>query len=167
MIRGDGVVWYVHMMKQAPDFTLLDQNGETHSLRDYLGKWVVLYFYPKDETPGCTKEACSFRDAREAIADLGNAIVLGVSKDSPESHRKFAENHGLNFTLLSDPDHAVAAAYDSWDPKFFWGKTLLGTKRNTFLIDPEGMIAKEYLGVDPNTHAAEIIADLKALQLYS
>ncbi len=152
------------MMKQAPDFTLLDQAGETHSLRDYVGKWVVLYFYPKDETPGCTKEACSFRDAREAIAELGNAVVLGISKDSPESHQKFAENHGLNFTLLSDPNHAVAAAYDSWDPKFFWGKTLLGTKRNTFIINPDGMIAKEYLGVDPATHAAKIIADLKALQ---
>ena len=151
-------------MKQAPDFTLLDQAGETHSLRDYVGKWVVLYFYPKDETPGCTKEACSFRDAREAIAELGNAVVLGISKDSPESHQKFAENHGLNFTLLSDPNHAVAAAYDSWDPKFFWGKTLLGTKRNTFIINPDGMIAKEYLGVDPATHAAKIIADLKALQ---
>ena len=151
-------------MKQAPDFTLLDQNSENHSLRDYRGQWVVLYFYPKDETPGCTVEACGFRDTREAIADFGNAVVLGVSKDSPESHRKFAEKHGLNFTLLSDPNHAVAAAYDSWDPKFFWGKTLLGTKRNTFLINPEGMIAKEYHGVGPRTHAAEIITDLKQFQ---
>jgi peroxiredoxin len=91
-------------MKQAPDFTLLDQNSENHSLQDYRGKWVVLYFYPKDETPGCTVEACGFRDTREAIAEFGNAVVLGVSKDSPESHRKFAEKHGLNFTLLSDPD---------------------------------------------------------------
>lgn len=151
-------------MKQAPDFSLRDQTNQTHSLHDYRGKWVVLYFYPKDETPGCTIEACSFRDTREAIAEFGNAVVLGVSKDSPESHRKFAEKHGLNFTLLSDPDHAVAAAYDSWDPKFFWGKTLLGTKRNTFLISPEGMIAKEYHGVDPSTHAAEIISDLKQFQ---
>ncbi len=151
-------------MKQAPDFSLRDQTNQIHSLHDYRGKWVVLYFYPKDETPGCTVEACGFRDTREAIAEFGNAVVLGVSKDSPESHRKFAEKHGLNFTLLSDPDHAVAAAYDSWDPKFFWGKTLLGTKRNTFLINPEGMIAKEYHGVDPSTHAAEIISDLKQFQ---
>lgn len=151
-------------MKQAPDFTLQDQDSKPHSLSDHRGKWVVLYFYPKDETPGCTKEACSFRDSREAIAELGNAVVLGDSKDSPESHRKFADKHSLNFTLLSDPDHAVAAAYDSWDPKFFFGKTLLGTKRNTFLIDPAGNIAKEYKGVDPVGHATEIIADLKQFQ---
>lgn len=113
-------------MKQAPDFSLLDQNSENHSLRDYRGKWVVLYFYPKDETPGCALEACGFRDTREAIAEFGNAVVLGVSKDSPESHRKFAEKHGLNFTLLSDPDHAVAAAYDSWGPKVFLEQNLAG-----------------------------------------
>lgn len=124
----------------------------------------MLYFYPKDDTPGCTKEACAFRDARTTIAEFGNAVVLGVSKDSPESHRAFAEKHRLNFTLLSDPDHSVAAAYDSWDPKFFWGKTLLGTKRNTFLIDPSGTIAKEYKGVDPSTHATQIITDLTHLQ---
>lgn len=151
-------------MKHAPDFTLKDQDGIAHSLKDYEGRWVVLYFYPKDDTPGCTKEACNFRDARDAIAELGNAVVLGVSKDSPESHRTFIEKHGLNFTLLSDPDHGVAEAYDSWDAKFFFGKTLLGTKRNTFIIDPEGNIAKEYRGVDPATHAAEIISDLKQFQ---
>lgn len=151
-------------MKQAPDFTLQGQDGTAHSLGDYKGKWVVLYFYPKDNTPGCTKEACAFRDARDAIAEFGNAVVLGISKDSPNSHRKFADKHSLDFTLLSDPDHSVAEAYGSWDSTFFFGSTLLGTKRNTFLINPEGMIAKEYRGVDPNTHAAEIIADLKQFQ---
>ncbi len=163
--RGSGlVVCYCTYMKQAPDFTLNDQDGKPHSLSDYRGQWVVLYFYPKDNTPGCTLEACAFRDARDAIAEFGHAVVLGVSKDTPDSHREFREKHGLNFTLLSDPDHAVAAAYDSWDPKFFWGKTLLGTKRNTFLIDPAGDIAKEYKGVDPTTHAAEILADLRQFQ---
>ncbi|MFZ1249420.1 MAG: thioredoxin-dependent thiol peroxidase [Candidatus Saccharimonadales bacterium] len=151
-------------MLKAPEFTLQDQDGKTHSLADYAGKWVVLYFYPKDNTPGCTKEACNFRDARDAIAEFGDAVVMGVSKDSVESHRKFADKHELNFTLLSDPDHAVAEAYDSWDPKFFFGKILLGVKRNTFLINPQGEIAKKYEGVDPAKHAAEIIADLKAFQ---
>lgn len=90
-------------MKQAPDFSLLDQDGITHHLSDYAGKWLVLYFYPKDDTPGCTTEACNFRDERDAIAEFGNAEVVGVSKDSVKSHRKFADKHGLNFTLLSDP----------------------------------------------------------------
>lgn len=125
---------------------------------------MVLYFYPMDGTPGCTKEACAFRDARELIAEAGDATVIGVSKDSVESHRKFSDKHDLPFLLLSDPDHKVIEAYDSWDPKFFWGKTFLGTKRNTFLIAPDGTIAKEYRGVDPATHVAEIIADLHALQ---
>ena len=151
-------------MTKAPDFTLQDQEGKPHSLADYRGKWIVLYFYPMDNTPGCTKEACAFRDAREAIAEFGNAVVLGISKDSTASHRKFAEKHGLNFTLLSDPDHKIIEAYGSWDPKFFWGKTFLGTKRNTFLIDPSGNIAREYRGVDPATHAAEIITDLRTFQ---
>ncbi|QQS19195.1 peroxiredoxin [Candidatus Saccharibacteria bacterium] len=154
----------VRGMKQAPDFTLKDQDGKDRSLTDFRDHWVVLYFYPKDNTPGCTKEACAFRDAREAIAEYGNAVIIGISKDSPESHQKFAKKHGLTFTLLSDPDHAVAAAYDSWDPKFFFGKTLLGTKRNTFLIDPAGNIAKEYHGVDPSIHASEIITDLQQHQ---
>lgn len=148
----------------APDFTLLDQDGKLHSLADYRGRWVVLYFYPMDGTPGCTTEACEFRDARDAIAEFGNAAVLGVSKDSVASHRKFADKQNLNFTLLSDSDHKVAEAYDSWDPKFYLGGTLLGTKRNTFLINPDGMIVKEYRGVDPTKHAGEIITDLQSLQ---
>lgn len=156
-----------NIREKAPSFTLLDQHGASHSIQAYRGKWLVLYFYPKDETPGCVKEACSFRDARELIADLGNAMVVGVSTDSVESHRKFAEAHSLPFTLLSDPTHEVIDAYDSWDPTYFFGKELLGTKRNTFLINPDGYIVKKYLGVNPSNHATEIIKDLQLLQDYS
>jgi len=151
-------------MKQAPDFSLPDQNGDVKTLADYAGQWLVLYFYPKDDTPGCTTEACSFRDEREAIADLGNAEVVGISKDSVRSHKKFVDKYHLNFTLLSDPEHKVIEAYGSWKPLKFMGREYMGTQRNTFIITPDGKIAKEYVGVDPKTHAAEIIADLKALQ---
>src|SRR5437868_4582014 len=113
---------------KAPDFTLKDQRGTTHSLQDYAGQWIVLYFYPKDDTPGCTTEACSFRDARAVIAELGNAVVIGVSKDTVASHKQFANKYQLDFTLLSDPTHATIEAYGAWG--------MLGTKRNTVLIDP-------------------------------
>lgn len=151
-------------MQKAPDFTLQDQDGATHSLHDYAGKWLVLYFYPKDDTPGCTTEACSFRDARSAIAELGNATVVGISKDSVASHKKFASKHELDFTLLSDPTHATIEAYDSWQPKKFMGREFIGTHRNTFIISPDGLIAKEYKGVDPKTHVAQILHDLHELQ---
>lgn len=151
-------------MKKAPDFRLQDQNGDYKTLGDYKGKWLVLYFYPKDDTPGCTTEACNFRDQRDAIAQFGNAEVVGISKDSMRSHAKFVKNHNLNFTLLSDPDHSTIEAYDSWGPKKFVGREFFGTHRNTFLINPRGIVAKEYKGVDPKKHAAEIITDLKQLQ---
>ena len=151
-------------MKPAPSFSLPDQNGQTRSLADYAGKWLVLYFYPKDNTPGCTTEACSFRDERDAIAEFGQAEVIGISKDSVKSHKKFADQHHLNFTLLSDPDHQTIEAYKSWKPMKFMGREYLGTERNTFIISPDGKLAKEYRGVDPKTHAAQIIADLKELQ---
>lgn len=141
---------------KAADFTLPDQNGVMHSLKDYAGKWLVLYFYPEDDTPGCTAEACNFRDVREVIAELGNAEVVGISKDSVESHKKFVEKYGLNFTLLSDESHDVMKAYDSWGAMM--------ANRNTFIIDPKGEIVKEYRGVEPNDHAAEIVKDLKELQ---
>jgi thioredoxin-dependent peroxiredoxin len=141
----------------APDFSLSDQNGKIHTLKDYAGRWLVLYFYPKDETAGCTKEACNFRDQRDTILALGNTDVVGVSKDSVESHQKFAEHHNLNFTLLSDPDHKVIEAYGAWGGLF-------GTKRHTVVINPKGEIVKEYRGVNPSTHAGEIIADLQTLQ---
>jgi peroxiredoxin Q/BCP len=151
------------MATKAANFKLQDQNGEWHSLEDYKGHWLVLYFYPKDDTPGCTAEACSFRDQREEIAALGNVDVVGVSKDSVASHKKFADKHHLNFTLLSDPDHETIAAYDSWKPRQFMGKSFLGTERNTFIITPDGLIAKKYAKVSPSDHAKEIIADLRQL----
>lgn len=149
-------------MKKAPNFELPDQDGKIHKLADYRGKWLVLYFYPKDDTTGCTAEACSFRDARSFIEKY--AAVVGVSKDSVRSHKKFADKYDLSFTLLSDPDHAVIEAYDSWQLKKFWGREYMGTNRNTFIINPAGNIAKEYIGVDPKTHAMQIIDDLKMLQ---
>jgi peroxiredoxin Q/BCP len=149
---------------KAPDFSLADQNGVTRSLGDYRGKWLVLYFYPKDDTPGCTTEACSFRDAREVIAEFGNAEVVGVSNDSVVSHKKFADKHHLNFTLLSDPDHRIIVSYDSWRPLKFAGREFLGTERNTFIINPSGDIVKKYKSVDPQEHVAKILHDLKDLQ---
>lgn len=149
-------------MKTAPDFRLPDQDNKMHALADYHGSWLVLYFYPKDDTPGCTKEACNFRDIREDIEQL--AAVVGVSTDSVASHKKFSEKYHLNFTLLSDPTHEVIAAYGSWGPRKFMGKEFLGTHRNTFIISPDGAIAKAYMGVDPKVHASQIVADLQTLQ---
>ena len=152
------------MNKVATDFNLKDQNGETVSLKSYLGKWVVLYFYPKDDTPGCTTEACNFRDARDDIVKLNDTVIIGISKDSVASHAKFAKKYGLNFKLLSDPDHKIIETYNSWGKKKFMGREFTGTLRNTFLISPEGLIVKEYLGVNPKQHSSEIIRDLKTLQ---
>lgn len=149
---------------KAPDFSLPDQDGIMHTLQDYAKKWIVLYFYPRDDTPGCTTEACNFRDARDAIAEFGNAVVLGVSKDSVASHKKFAEKHNLSFTLLSDPEHTTIEAYGAWGPRKFMGREFMGTHRNTYIINPAGEIVKTYEGVDPKKHAAQIIADLQQLQ---
>lgn len=151
-------------MRQAPSFSLPDQNGQLRTLDEFKGQWIVLYFYPKDDTPGCTKEACNFRDVRDSIASLGNAVVIGISKDSVKSHAKFAEKHNLNFTLLSDENHETIAAYGSWGLKKFMGREYEGIKRNTYIIDPKGTIVKEYLGVNPAKHAVEIINDLTELQ---
>lgn len=151
-------------MKQAPDFSLPDQDGNLKTLHDYHGQWVVLYFYPKDDTPGCTAEACSFRDERDAIAEYGNAVVLGISKDSVKSHKKFAEKYKLNFTLLSDQSAETIKAYGAWGQKKFMGRKFMGILRNTYLIDPDGNLAKTYEGVNPKEHAAAIIADLRAFQ---
>ncbi len=143
----------------APEFELIDQYRKTHKLADYDGKWVVLYFYPKDDTPGCTTEACNFRDDIFRIRDL-NAEVLGVSLDSAKSHAKFAEKHGLPFPLLSDVEADVAREYGCL--------TSIGplkyAKRHTFIIDPKGKLALIYRDVKPKNHAAEIIADLQQLQ---
>ena len=143
----------------APDFELRDQNGQLHAIEDYRGKWVALYFYPKDGTPGCTTEACEFRDNIFAFRRL-NCQILGVSLDDEESHKAFAEEHGLPFPLLADTSGAAADAYGVKTRML--GMTM--AKRQTFLIDPEGRVAKHYADVDPDTHSGEIIADLEELQ---
>lgn len=144
----------------APDFSLSDENGLRHALGDYRGAWVVLYFYPKDDTPGCTVEACSLRDARDDIAALG-AEIIGISKDGASSHEKFKARHSLNFTLLSDPDAKVIEAYGAWGKKMF-GKE--GILRKTFIINPEGQVVKAYGRVTPLGHGGQIIEALKLLQ---
>jgi peroxiredoxin Q/BCP len=145
----------------APSFTLPDQDGKPVSLKDFAGKWVVLYFYPKDDTPGCTKEACSFRDNHAALQARG-AVVLGVSGDSTASHRKFADKYGLPFPLLADTDHAVARAYGAWGTKRMYGKEYEGLIRSTVIIDPEGNVAKTWPKVKPEGHGAEVLAWLEA-----
>ena len=142
----------------APEFELPDQDGQLHSLEDYRDRWVVLYFYPKDETPGCTTEACEFRDNIFAYRKL-NVQILGVSLDDVASHKSFAENHDLPFPLLADPEGTSAEAYGVKTK--FAGMTL--AKRQTFIIDPDGNVAKHYEKVKPETHSAEILADLETL----
>ena len=144
----------------APDFNLKDSHGNPHRLADYAGRWVVLYFYPKDDTPGCTTEACSLRDARDDISALG-ADIIGVSKDEPNVHEKFKEKYTLNFTLLSDPDAVAINAYGAWGKKMF-GKE--GILRKTFIINPEGKVVKVYGRVTPLGHGEQIVAELKQLQ---
>lgn len=143
----------------APDFTLSDQFGEIHKLSDYRGKIVVLYFYPKDDTPGCTKEACSFRDNFQEYRKR-KMVVLGVSKDSTKSHVKFSEKYSLPFTLLSDDDTVVSQAYGVWGLKKFMGKEYYGINRMTFIIDEDGQILRIYEKVKPENHAEEILADI-------
>lgn len=149
---------------KAPDFSLSDQNGKTRTLKEFRGKWIVLYFYPKDDTPGCTVEACNFRDAESLIAELGNAVVIGVSKDSVQSHAKFAKKHSLNFILLSDESTEMIDAYGAWQQKSMFGKKYMGIQRMTHIIDPRGNIVKTYPKANPTKHAAEIINDLRQLQ---
>jgi len=148
---------------KAPDFSLLDQDNKTRKLSDWSGKWLVLYFYPKDDTPGCTIEACSFRDEYEVIKDAG-AQVVGVSKDSVKSHRKFADKYKLNFPILSDESAQVIDAYGAWDEKNIFGHAYQGIIRKTFIIDPDGNIAKEYPNVTPKDHAIQILQDLATLK---
>ena len=143
----------------APDFELSDQDGKTHKLSDYLGKKVVLYFYPKDNTPGCTKEACGFRD-NFAEYRKNDIVVLGVSKDSEKSHSKFAEKYFLPFTLLSDTETTVAQAYGVWGLKKMMGREYYGMNRVTYVIDEEGKVLRVYKKVKPDLHAAEILEDI-------
>lgn len=148
---------------KAYNFELPDQDGKTHKLSDYLGKWVIVYFYPKDDTPGCTKEACNFRDGSSEYTKR-NVEIIGISKDSVASHKKFADKYSLNFTLLADPDHSTIEKFGAWGKKKFLGKEYDGIFRNTVLIDPKGEIVKEYKGVNPLTHSGEILKDLDQLQ---
>ncbi len=147
----------------APDFVLPDQEGKTHRLSDYKGKWVLLYFYPKDNTPGCTTEACTLRDAFEEFGRK-HAVVLGMSADSVAKHEGFAKKHKLPFTLLSDETKEVLKTYGVWGKKKFLGKEYMGILRNSYLINPEGKIAKIYEGVKPAKHAEEVLVDLIKFQ---
>lgn len=150
--------------QSALDFSLLDQDSHPHSLSMYKGKWLLLYFYPKDDTPGCTKEACNFRDSFHELQRLGVSI-LGISKDSVESHKKFSTKYNLNFPLLSDLNHEIIEKYDSWGEKKFMGRVFLGIIRSSYLINPDGKIVKVYPKVNPTIHADEIISDVKSLQI--
>jgi thioredoxin-dependent peroxiredoxin len=143
----------------APQFSLPDQNKQIHTLEEYKGKWLVVYFYPKDDTPGCTAEACSFRDQSEELLKAGLNVV-GISKDTVGSHKKFAEKYNLNFTLLSDKTKKTIGAFGALGPKTFMGKEYLGILRTTFLIDPNGIIKKVYENVTPEQHAEQILKDL-------
>lgn len=143
----------------APDFTLADKDGTPVSLSEFRGKKVILYFYPKDNTPGCTRQACAFAAAYAQLKAL-NAVVVGVSKDSTASHVKFAEKYGLPFVLLSDPDRLAIEAYGVWQEKKLYGKVNFGVVRTTFVIDERGVIEKVMPKVKPDTNAAEIVAYL-------
>jgi len=146
--------------KKAPDFSLPDQDGTLCTLKEYKGKRVILYFYPKDDTPGCTKEACAIADIYDDFKKHG-VKVLGMSKDTPRSHKKFAEKYNLPFTLLSDKTGEMIEKYGAWKEKSMFGKTFLGILRISYLIDEEGKVAKVYPDVDPATHALELLKDIK------
>ena len=144
---------------KAPEFTLPDQNGELHSLSDYLGQKVILYFYPKDSTPGCTKQACSFGELMPQFKEKG-AVIIGVSKDSVASHKKFEEKYGLPFTLLSDTEKEVIQAYDVWKEKKNYGKVTMGVVRTTYLIDEKGMIEKAFGNVKAADNPTQMLGEL-------
>lgn len=150
--------------KKAPQFSLPDQAGNLHALKDCAGQWVLLYFYPKDDTPGCTKEACMIRDHFPDFKKL-KIIVLGVSIDSVKSHAKFIKKYKLPFTLLSDEKKEVVEKYGVWQKKKFMGREYMGTLRTSFLINPEGKIAKIYTTVKPETHAEEVLKDIQELTM--
>lgn len=146
----------------APVFSLQDESGNLRNLTDFLGKPLILYFYPKDDTPGCTQEACNFRDDYSAY-DKAEVVILGVSPDSPKSHAKFKAKFGLPFSLLADEEHKVADQYGVWGPKNYMGKSYEGVYRTTFLIDSHGQIVKVFENVKPADHSAEILQVLKSL----
>ena len=144
---------------QAPDFTLPDQNGNMHSLSEYRGKKVILYFYPKDNTPGCTKQACGFAERFPQFTEKG-AVILGISKDSVASHKKFEEKYGLPFTILADPELVAIQAYDVWQEKKNYGKTYMGVVRTTYLIDEKGKIVKAFDKVKAADNPEQMLGEL-------
>jgi peroxiredoxin Q/BCP len=148
--------------KKAPSFTLNDQQGKTHKLADYAGKPVVLYFYPKDDTPGCTKESCDFRDNLPKF-EASQAQVFGVSILDEASKARFSAKHNLNFPLLADEDHAVAEKYGVWQKKTNYGREYMGIARTTYLVDSDGKVARRWDGVKVDGHAEEVLAAVKAL----
>ena len=145
---------------KAPKFELPDQDGKLHKLSDYLGKKVLIYFYPKDDTPGCTTEACNFRDNFADMSKMG-LVVLGVSKDGVKSHKKFSEKFNLNFPILSDESTEMINAYGAWRLKKFMGREYMGTERMSVLVDEDGKVAKIYESVKPADHTQEVIEDVK------
>ena len=144
---------------RAPDFSLPDQDGKIHALKDYAGKWVLLYFYPKDDTPGCTKEACDFRDNLPRFK-TGKAVILGVSVLDEESKARFAEKYDLNFPLLADADHEVADKYGAWQKRSLYGRQFMGVARTTYLIGPDGKVVQRWDKVKVDGHADEVLAAL-------
>lgn len=155
-----GIMMTLEIGNAAPTFTLPNQDGENVSLEDFRGKHVVLYFYPKDMTPGCTTEACDFRDNHESFAEL-NAVIIGVSPDPVESHQKFINKHELPFLLLADESHEVAEAYDVWKLKKNFGKEYMGIERSTFIIDKEGNLQKEYRKVKVDGHVEDALTFIR------
>ena len=148
--------------RKAPAFALLDQDGKTHRLRDYVGRPLILYFYPKDDTPGCTREACAFRDALPDFKK-GRAAVLGVSVLDTASKARFARKHKLNFRLLADPEHAVADKYGAWQKKSLYGRTYMGVARMTYLIGPDAKVVRRWDNVKVDRHAADVLQAVAAL----
>ncbi|HEY0220635.1 MAG TPA: thioredoxin-dependent thiol peroxidase [Candidatus Paceibacterota bacterium] len=148
---------------KAPDFKALDQNGKSHKLSDYMGKWILLYFYPKDDTPGCTKEACSIRDSWPDFKKL-KLEVFGISIQDEKSHKKFSEKYDLPFTLLVDDDKKIVEKYGVWAEKSMYGRKYMGTLRNSYLVNPKGKIEKIYQKVNPVSHVEEVLEDLKKLR---